>query len=99
MNDSTDGPEDSPEDGLEDDDRYIGELHYQLSVGDHMGEVFPQLLVDPDTLDARARRSGWNIDVLWSGLGGRYLARLQRSIGSVTDGAARPDSPFSEALA
>jgi len=99
MNDSTDGPEESPEDGLEDDDRYIGELHYQLSVGDHMGEVFPQLLVDPDTLDARARRAGWNIDVLWSGPGGRYLARLQRPIGSVTDDAARPDSPFAEALA
>ena len=98
MNDSTDGPEDSPEDGLEDDDRYIGELHYQLSVGDDMGEVFPQLFVDPDTLDARARRAGWNLDVLWSGLGGRYLARLHRPVGSVTDDTAGPDRAVPEAL-
>ena len=98
MNNSADGAEDSPEDGLEDDDRYIGELHYQLSVGDHMGEVFPQLFVDPDTLDARARRAGWNMDVLWSGLDGRYLALL-RPVGSVTDDTAGPDRAVSEALA
>ena len=33
------------------DDRYFGELHYQLSVGEHVGEVFPQLFIDPETLE------------------------------------------------
>ena len=28
------------DDGFEDDDRYIGELHYQLSVGEHCGRHF-----------------------------------------------------------
>ena len=61
-----------------DDPRYIGELHYQISVGEHVGDVFPQLFVDPDTLDARARLAGWDTEVIWSGSGGRYLSRLQR---------------------
>ncbi|MCH7890414.1 MAG: class I SAM-dependent methyltransferase, partial [Gemmatimonadetes bacterium] len=60
----------------EDDDRYFGELHYQLSVGDHVGDVFPQLFVDPETLDTRARLAGWHTEVIWSGPGGRFLARL-----------------------
>ena len=64
------------DDGFEDDDHYIGELHYQLSVGEHVGDIFPQLFVDPDTLATRARLAGWNTEVIWSGPGGRYLARL-----------------------
>ena len=72
-----------PENGLqsqpEDDPHYIGEIHYQLSVGEHAGDVFPQLFVDPDTLDARARLAGWDMEVIWSGSGGRYLSRLQRA--------------------
>jgi SAM-dependent methyltransferase len=82
----------------DDDDGYIGELHYQLSVGEHVGEVFPQLFVDPDMLDARARRSGWSMEVLWSGPDGRYLARLQRVVGSVPDDAAGQDRAVPEAL-
>ena len=50
--DSTDLRDDMDAEG-DDDDGYIGELHYQLSVGEHVGEVFPQLFVDPDTLDTR----------------------------------------------
>ena len=77
------------------DDRYIGELHYQLSVGEHVGDIFPQLFVDPDTLDTRARLAGWNMKVIWSGSGGRFLARLT----SVTDDAAGQDRAVSEAFA
>ena len=84
---STHEPENDSQGGPE-DDRYIGELHYQLSVGEHVGDVFPQLFVDPDTLDARARRAGWNMEVLWSGPDGRYLARLQRPVRSVPNDAA-----------
>jgi SAM-dependent methyltransferase len=61
-----------------DDGRYVGELHYQLSVGDHTGDVFPQLFVDPATLKERAGLAGWSTEVIWSGSGGHYLARLRR---------------------
>ncbi len=81
------------------DDRYFGELHYQLSVGEHVGDVFPQLFIDPDTLEERARRGGWRMEVLWSGPDGRYLARLRRGVGSVPDDAAGQDGAVSEALA
>jgi len=65
-------PKDEPEERLQ----YMGELHYQLSAGELVGDVFPQLFVDPDTLDSRARIAGWNTEVIWSGPSGRYLARL-----------------------
>jgi len=55
---------------------YVGELHYQLSVRAHGGDIFPQLFVDPDTLGARALLAGWNTEVIWRGSGGRYLANL-----------------------
>ena len=61
-----------------DDGRYCGELHYQLSVADQVGEIFPQLFVDPETLEERARLGGWEMEVIWSGPGGHYLARLRR---------------------
>jgi SAM-dependent methyltransferase len=98
-NESTHEPDNDPEDGHEDDERYVGELHYQLSVGEHVGEVFPQLFVDPNTLDERARSAGWNMEVLWSGPDGRYLARLQRDFRSVPNDAAGQDHAVSEALA
>ena len=71
-------PEKGSESQPEDDPHYIGELQYQLSVGEHSGDVFPQLFVDPDTLDTRARLAGWDMDVIWSGCDGRYLSRLRR---------------------
>ena len=91
--DSTDLRDDMDAEG-DDDDGYIGELHYQLSVGEHVGEVFPQLFVDPDTLDTRARLAGWDMDVIWRGPDGRYLALML-----VTDDAAGQDGAVSEALA
>ena len=108
--DSTDlrdvGPVDADGDGdeprsagqLEDDDHYFGELHYQLSVGDHVGDVFPQLFVDPETLDTRARLAGWHTEVIWSGPGGRFLARLQKAVPSVTDDTSGHDHAVPEAL-
>ena len=86
--DQDEGLESEPEEELEkgsesqpeDDDPYIGELHYQLSVGDHVGDIFPQLFVDPETLDERARLAGWNTEIIWSGSGGRYLARLVKAV-------------------
>ena len=95
-------PEQEPEIGRvsqpDDDDCYFGELHYQLSVGEHVGDVFPQLFVDPDTLDTRARLAGWDMEVIWGGPGGRYLARLTSPGPSVADDSAGQDRAVSEAL-
>ena len=76
---STHQPENDPQGEPEDDDRYIGELHYQLRVGEQAGDVFPQLFVDPGTLEARARLAGWDMEVIWRGPRGRYLARLGKA--------------------
>ena len=92
--DSTDLRDDSQAEVTTADDRYIGELHYQLSVGEHTGEVFPQLFVDPDTLDTRARIAGWDMRIIWRGTEGRYLALM-----SAPDDAAGQDRAVSEALA
>ena len=82
-------PEDDPENGShdqpEDDDRYVGELHYQLSVGEHVGDVFPQLFVDPDTLgqEGPACRLGHGGDLerlRWTLLGPAPEASDQSSI-------------------
>ena len=67
------------EDEGQDEDGYIGELQYQLRVGEHAGDVFPQLFVDPGTLEARARLAGWDMEVIWRGPSGRYLARLGKA--------------------
>ena len=67
------------EDEGQDEDGYIGELQYQLRVGEHAGDVFPQLCVDPGTLEERARLAGWDMEVIWRGPGGRYLARLGKA--------------------
>ena len=93
--DLRDAPDTDGDEDLEDDDGYIGELHYQLSVGEHVGDIFPQLFIDPDTLDTRARLAGWGMEVIWSGPVGRYLARLM----SVTDDTAGENRAVSETLA
>jgi SAM-dependent methyltransferase len=92
--DSTDLRDDSHTEVAGGDDPYIGELHYQLSVGEDVGEVFPQLFVDPDTLDTRARLVGWDMEVIWRGTDGRYLALM-----SVPDDAAGQDRSITKALA
>ena len=79
--DSTDlreGDGDSAREGDADstDGRYAGEFHFQLSYGDLKGEVFPQLFVDPETLEARARLIGWETSIIWRGKDGRFLAEL-----------------------
>jgi len=45
-----------------------------------VGDVFPQLFVDPDTLGTRARRAGWDMEVLWGGADGQYLAQLSKGV-------------------
>ena len=87
--DSTDLRDAEDEDQDQDGDRYIGELQYQLRVGEQAGDVFPQLFVDPGTLEARARLAGWDMEVIWRGPGGRYLARLGKAAEWVGGGSPR----------
>lgn len=74
--DSTDLREDGRAEA--EDGRYVGELHYQLEFEDSRGPPFPQLFVDPDTLEALARRAGFVMEVLARGPEGAYLARMER---------------------
>jgi SAM-dependent methyltransferase len=59
------------------DGRYPGELHMQMEYDGRLGEPFPHLFVDPETLDCVAREAGFGrSEVLVRESDGRYLARL-----------------------
>ena len=62
--------------GLE--DSYPGELHYQVEFRGERGAPFPQLFLDPGTLSRLAGERGWQVEVVWEGQGGEYLACLTR---------------------
>ncbi len=91
--DSTDLREDGSVE-FEEDGRYFGELHYQLSAGGVESEIFPQLFVDAETLADHGQRAGWDTEIVWRGPGGRYLAELT----SVADHRTRHDGSVSKAL-
>ena len=59
-------------------DGYPGELQYQMEFRGVRGAPFPQLFVDPETLDAVAGAVGLRTEVVWWGEDGEYLARLTR---------------------
>ena len=56
--------------------RYPGELHYQLEFRGRKGPAYPFLFLDPESLEAVARRLRLECDVLETERDGRYLARL-----------------------
>jgi SAM-dependent methyltransferase len=60
------------------DEGYPGELQYQLEYRGTRGAPFPQLFVDPGTLRRTAGEKGWEVEVVWRGEEGEYLARLSR---------------------
>jgi hypothetical protein len=62
-----------------DDGRYVGDIHFQLEYRGEKGDPFPQLYVDSATFAERARAIGWSFEVVGTGEGGSYLARLRRS--------------------
>ena len=66
------GPEWGPEDA------YPGELQYQLEFEGRRGAPFPQLFVDPSTLEKIAEENGWKMESVWRGEEGEYLACLVR---------------------
>ena len=57
---------------------YPGELQYQLEFRGSRGAPFPQLFLDPETLGALSHGAGWEMEVVWRGGDGHYLARLER---------------------
>jgi SAM-dependent methyltransferase len=73
------GPDSRPEAGDSDwgtEDRYPGELHYQMEFMGRRGAPFPQLFLDSRTLARLAGEQGWQVEVVWRGPEGEYLARL-----------------------
>jgi SAM-dependent methyltransferase len=66
------------EGGEGEEDGCPGELQYQLEYRGVRGAPFPQLFLDPDTLTGVAGEEGWDVEVVWRGEEGAYLARLTR---------------------
>ena len=78
--DGEEARDDDPDRGGEEngDEGYPGELQYQLEYRGTRGAPFPQLFVDPGTLTRMAGEEGWEVEVVWRGEEGEYLARLSR---------------------
>jgi SAM-dependent methyltransferase len=57
---------------------YPGEVQYQIEFRGERGAPFPQLFVDPATLERVATEGGWTTEVAWRGEGGEFLVRLTR---------------------
>ncbi len=62
-------------------DGYPGELHFQMEFRGERGSPFPQLFLDPATLEDVASQAGFRAEKLWQGKWGDYLARLTRAEG------------------
>jgi SAM-dependent methyltransferase len=77
--DSTDLLKSGSWDPTEGDDTYPGGLQYQIEFNGMRGAPFPQLFLDPDTLARVAGEVGWEVEIVWDGEGGEYLARLTRA--------------------
>lgn len=56
--------------------RYFGAVMFQMGWRGELGEPFAWLFVDPATLRYRARRAGWQMQMIYQEPGGAYTARL-----------------------
>ena len=65
---------------LPDDMAYYGEQSFQMQYKDTIGEPFPWLYIDADTLRGRAARSGYAVEVIAEGEHYDYLARITKMI-------------------
>ena len=63
-----------------DTDGYYGEVCYQMQYKDTIGEPFPWLYIDADTLRERAARNGYAVEVVAEGEHYDYLARITKRI-------------------
>ncbi len=63
---------------LPDDMAYYGEHRFQMRYKDTIGEPFPWLYIDADTLRERAARNGYAVEVVAEGEHYDYLARITK---------------------
>ena len=64
------------EDMLRLDGRYMGEITFQLQYDGAKGPPFPQLYIDPTSLDSCAQNVDWQMEILQQSPHGGFLARL-----------------------
>ena len=64
--------------GIGDVGGYPGELQYQMEFRGEKGAPFPQLFLDPETLETLANGRGFSTEIVWTGSEGEYLACLER---------------------
>ena len=64
-------------------ERYRGETRQRLEYDGRVGEWFPWIYFDPESLAERAAPQGWVVEILDQDDEGSYLARLSRSTDSV----------------
>ena len=57
---------------------YYGELSFRMQYKDTIGEPFPWLYIDADTLKGQAARNGYNVEVVAEGEHYDYLARITK---------------------
>ena len=63
---------------LPDDMDYYGELSYRMQYKDTIGDPFPWLYIDADTLREQAARNGYAVEVAAEGDHYDYLARITK---------------------
>ena len=63
---------------LPDDMAYYGEHSFQMQYKDTIGEPFPWLYIDADTLRERAARNGYSVEVVAEGEHYDYLAKITK---------------------
>ena len=62
-----------------DADGYYGELSYRMQYKNIVGNPFPWLYVDAETLSAQAEQHGYSVEVIIKGQHDDYLARIKKS--------------------
>ena len=60
------------------DTAYYGELRYMMRYKDSIGEPFPWLYIDANTLRQKAEENGYSVEVITEGEHYDYLARITK---------------------
>ena len=63
-----------------DEDGYYGELSFRMQYKDNIGEPFPWLYIDADTLKSVAEDNGYNFEVIAEGEHYDYLVRITKQL-------------------
>ena len=60
-------------------DRYYGEVRYRYEHQSQLGEWFPWLYIDPDTLQTIGQKTGWHMQIIFQDDYDQYLVRMTRT--------------------